>query len=89
MSAQATISHTAISRCNARLFAAFIISFIARGLYSHTNHKICYSAVSSGGIVLTLPGFAVSECMLSATQGGTRLIRPTFAVARQCRQLWN
>jgi hypothetical protein len=47
-----------------RLFAAFAISFIARGLYSHTNHKICYSAVSSGGIVLTLPGFAVSECMV-------------------------
>jgi uncharacterized membrane protein YjjP (DUF1212 family) len=66
--------------CNARLFAAFVISFIARGLYSHTNHKICYSAVSSGGIVLTLPGFAVSECMLGAGQG-TRLIRPTFAAA--------
>ena len=47
-----------------RLFAAFAISFIARGLYSHTNHKICYSAVSSGGIVLTLPGFAVSECTM-------------------------
>lgn len=34
---------------------------MAQGLYSNTNHKICYSAVSSGGIVLTLPGFAVSE----------------------------
>lgn len=59
------------SCCNARLFAAFVISFVARGLYSHTNHKICYSAVSSGGIVLTLPGFAVSECMLGAGQGHT------------------
>lgn len=44
-----------------RLLAAFVISFAARGLYSHTSHKICYSAVSSGGIVLILPGFAVSE----------------------------
>jgi uncharacterized membrane protein YjjP (DUF1212 family) len=69
------------SCCNSRLFAAFVISFIARGLYSHTNHKICYSAVSSGGIVLTLPGFAVSECILGAGRG-TRLIRPTFSVAR-------
>jgi uncharacterized membrane protein YjjP (DUF1212 family) len=60
---------TASNAVNARLFAAFVISFIARGLYSHTNHKICYSAVSSGGIVLTLPGFAVSECVLSAGQG--------------------
>lgn len=58
------------SCCNARLFAAFVISFIARGLYSHTNHKICYSAVSSGGIVLTLPGFAVSECMLGCQSRG-------------------
>ena len=44
-----------------RLFAAFMVSLLARGMYSHTNHKICYSAVSSGGIVLILPGFAVSE----------------------------
>jgi len=77
------MSYTAPNAVNARLFAAFVISFIARGLYSHTNHKICYSAVSSGGIVLTLPGFAVSECVLSAGQGGTQLIRS------QCQQLWN
>ena len=44
------------------LLAAFLISAFARGLYSHTNHKLCYSAISSGGIVLTLPGFSVSEC---------------------------
>lgn len=69
MSARVAMSHYRTSHRNARLFAAFVISFIARGLYSHTNHKICYSAVSSGGIVLTLPGFAVSECMLSASQG--------------------
>lgn len=71
MSARLTMSNVAhrTSCCDARLFAAFVISFIARGLYSHTNHKICYSAVSSGGIVLTLPGFAVSECMLGAGQG--------------------
>lgn len=42
------------------LLAAFAISAIARGLYSHTNHRLCYSAISSGGIVLILPGFAVS-----------------------------
>jgi uncharacterized membrane protein YjjP (DUF1212 family) len=62
------MSHADTSCYDARLFAAFVISFIARGLYSHTNHKICYSAVSSGGIVLTLPGFAVSECILDANQ---------------------
>lgn len=44
-----------------RLFATSLISFVGQALYSNTDHKICYSAVSSGGIVLTLPGFAVSE----------------------------
>lgn len=43
------------------LLAAFLISAVSRGLYSHTHHKLCYSAISSGGIVLILPGFAVSE----------------------------
>jgi uncharacterized membrane protein YjjP (DUF1212 family) len=43
------------------LLAAFGISAVARGLYSHTSHRLCYSAISSGGIVLILPGFAVSE----------------------------
>ena len=54
-----------------RLFAAFLISCISRGLYSHTNQKVCYSAVSSGGIVLILPGFAVSEYhyLFSSTMG--------------------
>lgn len=67
MSARAAMFPSCTSCRNTRLFAAFVISFIARGLYSHTNHKICYSAVSSGGIVLTLPGFAVSECVLGAS----------------------
>lgn len=44
-----------------RLMATFTISFLARGAYSHTRHQICYSAVSSGGIVLMLPGYAASE----------------------------
>lgn len=46
------------------LLAAFLISAFSRGLYSHTKHKLCYSAISSGGIVLILPGFSVSECCI-------------------------
>ena len=46
------------------LLAAFVISAIARGIYSHTNHRLCYSAISSGGIVLILPGFAVMSAAL-------------------------
>ena len=44
-----------------RLLGAFVISFIARALYSNTEHKFCYSAIASGGIVLILPGFTVSK----------------------------
>ena len=61
--------HIMLTELIARLFAAFLISCIARGLYSHTNHKVCYSAVSSGGIVLILPGFAVSEYHNLSTMG--------------------
>lgn len=46
------------------LLAAFVISAVARGIYSHTNHRLCYSAISSGGIVLILPGFAVMSAAL-------------------------
>ncbi|KAF8336510.1 uncharacterized protein EI90DRAFT_2911443 [Cantharellus anzutake] len=41
------------------VFVAFFISFIARFLYSQWDHRFCYSAVASGGIVLILPGFTV------------------------------
>jgi uncharacterized membrane protein YjjP (DUF1212 family) len=66
------------------LLAAFLISAVSRGLYSHTHHKLCYSAISSGGIVLILPGFAVSEYILSpsANQG-------SLTSYSQCQQLWN
>lgn len=46
------------------LLAAFLISAFSRGIYSHSNHRLCYSAISSGGIVLALPAFSVSEYLL-------------------------
>ncbi|KAF9513658.1 hypothetical protein BS47DRAFT_1329372 [Hydnum rufescens UP504] len=46
------------------LLGAFVISFIARALYSNTEHQFCYSAIASGGIVLILPGFTVMSAAL-------------------------
>jgi uncharacterized membrane protein YjjP (DUF1212 family) len=67
------------------LLVAFAISAVARGLYSHTSHQLCYSAISSGGIVLILPGFAVSKY---------RLFLPCVHTAHryslfQCQLRWN
>ena len=64
------------------LLAAFLISAVSRGLYSHTNHRLCYSAISSGGIVLILPGFAVSEY-----QSSISLACLTDPFSQQCQQL--
>ncbi len=44
-----------------RILAAFGISFAARAIYSYFDHRFCYSAIASSGIVLILPGFPVSE----------------------------
>lgn len=38
-----------------------MISFVARLLNSVGGHVFCYSAISSAGVVLILPGFLVRE----------------------------
>jgi uncharacterized membrane protein YjjP (DUF1212 family) len=40
---------------------AIAISLIARLLNSITGHIFCYSAISSSGVVLILPGFLVRK----------------------------
>lgn len=65
------------------LLAAFLISAVSRGLYSHTNHRLCYSAISSGAIVLILPGFAVSEYQSSSIS----LACLTDIFPHQCQRL--
>ena len=42
------------------------ISLIARLLNSIGEHGLCYSAISSSGVVLILPGFLVRKSFLSA-----------------------
>lgn len=38
------------------------MSFIARALASIPSQIFCYSAISSSGIVLVLPGYMIREC---------------------------
>lgn len=43
---------------------AIFISLAARLLNSIDGHLLCYSAISSAGVVLILPGFLVCMCIL-------------------------
>lgn len=40
---------------------AVFISLVARMLNSISDHYFCYSAISSAGVVLILPGFIVRK----------------------------
>lgn len=42
-----------------RLSVAFIMSFFARALATIPGNYFCYSAISSGAIVLILPGYII------------------------------
>ncbi|KNZ75674.1 hypothetical protein J132_02448, partial [Termitomyces sp. J132] len=42
-----------------RISVSIIVAFVARGLSSIPGHLFCYSAISSAGVVLILPGFTV------------------------------
>lgn len=46
-----------------RIVVAIFVSFIARMLNSIGGHIFCYSAISSSGVVLILPGFLVRTCL--------------------------
>jgi len=45
-----------------RIVVAILVSFVARLLNSIGGHVFCYSAISSSGVVLILPGFLVRAC---------------------------
>lgn len=44
-----------------RMVVAILISLTARLLNSIHGHMFCYSAISSAGVVLILPGFLVCK----------------------------
>lgn len=43
-----------------------MVSFVARGLSSIPSGIFCYSAISSAGVVLILPGYMVCKCGIHA-----------------------
>ena len=49
---------------DARIVVAIFVSTVARLLNSIGGHIFCYSAISSSGVVLILPGFLVRELLL-------------------------
>lgn len=54
-----------IWRCSSyslqRISVSIIISFLARMLGTLPGNFFCYSAISSAGVVLLLPGFTICE----------------------------
>lgn len=46
------------------MVVAILVSFVARVLNSIQGHIFCYSAISSSGVVLILPGFLVRKYKL-------------------------
>lgn len=44
-----------------RIVVAILVSLVARLLNGIGGHVFCYSAISSSGVVLILPGFLVRE----------------------------
>ena len=44
-----------------RITVSIIVSFAARGFGTVPHQLFCFSSISSGGVVLVLPGFTVCE----------------------------
>ena len=53
-----------------RLSVAVVVAFVARALSTIPGHLFCYSAVSSAGVVLILPGYIIRELVPWKLQTG-------------------
>ncbi len=51
-----------LTRAFYRISVSIVVSFVARALGTLPDNLFCYSAVSSAGVVLILPGFTIREC---------------------------
>jgi hypothetical protein len=45
---------------------SIVVAFVARGLSNIPGYLFCYSAVSSAGVVVILPGFTICELQHSS-----------------------
>ena len=54
-------AHMFTLSCYARISVSIIVAFVARGLSNLPGNIFCYSAISSAGVVVILPGFTVCE----------------------------
>lgn len=44
-----------------RITVSILVSFVARGFGTIPDQLFCFSAISSGGVVLVLPGFTICK----------------------------
>ena len=54
-------AHMFTLSCSTRISVSIIVAFVARGLSNLPGNIFCYSAISSAGVVVILPGFTVCE----------------------------
>ena len=55
-------THTFFSRLTpTRISVSIVVAFVARGLSNIPGDIFCYSAVSSAGVVVILPGFTIRQ----------------------------
>lgn len=50
---------------NDRISVTIVVAFVARGLSNIPGEIFCYSAVSSAGVVVILPGFTIRRLLVS------------------------
>lgn len=50
---------------NDRISVTIVVAFVARGLSNIPGEIFCYSAISSAGVVVILPGFTIRRLLVS------------------------
>lgn len=54
-------THAFFSLTPSRISVSIVVAFVARGLSNIPGDIFCYSAVSSAGVVVILPGFTIRQ----------------------------
>lgn len=50
---------------NDRISVTIVVAFVARGLSNIPGEIFCYSAISSAGVVVILPGFTIRRLLVT------------------------
>jgi len=71
---------------NARISVSIVVAFVARGLSNIPGDIFCYSAVSSAGVVVILPGFTIRQSIPFPRDiiSSSALLKNTEMYSHQC-----